>query len=241
MQKAYALALRFGPLVLILAAAAAAVTLGVQDQLTVEALARRHEAMQAFVADHRIVSLALFVAGFALFICLCLPGLSLGAAFAGMLFGWLEGGVAAVAGATLGACIVLVASRRAVGDLSQGRIGAAIVRVEEGLKTHGVLYLMSLRLLVVMPFWLVNLAAGCVRVPLRTYALGTALGIAPALLLYALLGQRLAELLDNGGHADAGFFKQPGVYIPLIALCVLSVGPLAYVALRNRRGGRSRA
>ena len=95
-----------------------------------------------------MLSLALFVASFALFICLCLPGLSLGAAFAGMLFGWLEGGVAAVAGATLGACIVLIASRRAVGDLSQGRLGAAIVRVEEGLKAHGVLYLMSLRLLV---------------------------------------------------------------------------------------------
>jgi uncharacterized membrane protein YdjX (TVP38/TMEM64 family) len=157
-----------------------------------------------------------------------------------MLFGWIEGGIAAVVGATLGACIVLVASRRAVGDLSQGRLGAAIVRVEEGLKSHGVLYLMSLRLLVVMPFWLVNLAAGCVRVPLRTYALGTALGIAPALMLYALLGQRLAELLEAGGRADASFFERPGVYIPLIALCVLSVAPLAYVALRNRRGRQPR-
>ena len=71
--------------------------------------------------------------GFALFICLCLPGLSLGAAFAGMLFGAVEGGLAAVAGATIGASIVLVASRRAVGDLSQGRLGPAIVRVENGL------------------------------------------------------------------------------------------------------------
>ena len=235
MGKVYAWMLRFGPLVLIVAAAGAAITLGIQDQLTVEALGRRHEAIQTFVDDHRMLSLALFVAGFALFICLCLPGLSLGAAFAGMLFGWLEGGIAAVAGATLGACIVLVASRRAVGDLSQGRLGAAIVRVEEGLKRHGVLYLMSLRLLVVMPFWLVNLAAGCVRVPLRTYALGTALGIAPALMLYALLGQRLAELLDSGGRADASFFERPGVYIPLIALCVLSFGPLIVIALRKRR------
>ncbi len=235
MEKAYAWLLRFGPLLLILAAAGAAITLGVQDQLSVDALARRHEAMQAFVADHRIVSLALFTAGFALFICLCLPGLSLGAAFAGMLFGAVEGGLAAVAGATLGASIVLVASRRAVGDLSQGRLGAAIVRIEEGLRRHGILYLMSLRLLVVMPFWLVNLAAGCVRVPLRTYVLGTALGIAPALMLYALLGQQLAELLDSGGRADASFFERPGVYAPLIALCLLSLAPLVVIALRRRR------
>ena len=86
-----------------------------------------------------------------------------------------------------------------------------------------------------MPFWLVNLAAGCVRVPLRTYALGTALGIAPALMLYALLGQRLAELLDSGGRADASFFERPGVYIPLIALSILSFGPLIVVAVRKRR------
>jgi uncharacterized membrane protein YdjX (TVP38/TMEM64 family) len=225
---------------LILVAAAAAISLGVQDQLTVEALAHRHEMLQAYVDAHPALSAVLFVAGFATFICLCLPGLSLGAAFAGMLFGAVEGGLAAIAGATIGASVVLFASRRAVGDLSKGRLGPAITQVENGLREHGLLYLISLRLLVVMPFWLVNLASGCVRVPLRTYAAGTALGIAPALMLYALLGQRLAELLAAGGHADASFFQRPGVYIPLIGLCVLSVAPLAYVALRKRIGRRPR-
>lgn len=239
LTKAYLLALRFGPAALILAAALAAILLGVQDQLTIEAISRRHDALQAYVDAHPMLSAVLFVAGFAVFICLCLPGLSLGAALAGMLFGAVEGGLAAIAGATIGASVVLLASRRAVGDLSNGRLGPAIVRVEKGLRDHGLLYLISLRLLVVMPFWLVNLASGCVRVPLRTYAIGTAIGIAPALMLYALLGQRLAELLDAGGHADAGFFKSPGVYLPLIALCVLSVAPLIVIAMRNRRARRA--
>ena len=227
--------MRFGPLVAILLAAGVALALGVQDHLTIAELSERRQALQAAVAAHPILSLALFVAGFTLFVSLSLPGMSLGAALAGMMFGALQGGPAAIFGATLGASIVLVASRRAAGDLTDGWMGPVVRRVEAGLRDHGLLYLLSVRLVPIMPFWLVNLAAGCVRIPLRTYALGTALGIAPSLMLYAMLGEQIGQIVDKGGRADAAFFQRPAVYIPLICLCFLALGPIAIIRARKRR------
>src|SRR3569623_3595926 len=91
--------IRFGPLAVIGLAAAAAVAAGVPDHLTLAVLAARHEAIRGYAGDHPIVSFALFIAGFSLFICLSLPGLSLGAALAGLMFGAVVGSFAAVAGA----------------------------------------------------------------------------------------------------------------------------------------------
>jgi uncharacterized membrane protein YdjX (TVP38/TMEM64 family) len=228
--------LRFGPLALIGIAAAVAISMGVLDHLTVSELAARHEALGAVAAGHPILSLAAFVAGFSVYICLSLPGLSLGAALAGLMFGAVEGGLAAIAGGTIGATIVLFAARRASGDLSKGWIGRVVRRIDKGIEEHGLLYLLAIRLVPVGPFWLVNLAAGCVRVPLQTYAIGTALGIAPSMFLYAVLGARLGRLLDSGGTVGPDFFAQPAVYIPIGILFVLALIPLAVIVVRSRTG-----
>jgi uncharacterized membrane protein YdjX (TVP38/TMEM64 family) len=232
--------MRFGPLALIAAAAAAAIAGGVLDHLTVAEISARHADLKAAVAAHPIASLAVFVGAFAVFICLSLPGLSLGAALAGLLFGVAEGALAAVVGGTLGATVVVLATRRATGEISGGWLGRMVQRVEAGLREHGLLYLLAVRLVPIGPFWLVNLAAGCVKIPLRTYVIGTALGIAPSMALYALLGQKLGRLLDRGGRADAAFFSQPDVFLPLTALFALAFVPLAIIVIRRRRAAAAR-
>jgi uncharacterized membrane protein YdjX (TVP38/TMEM64 family) len=228
--------MRFGPLALIGLAAAVAVAAGVPHHLTLAELAARHEAIQGYAGAHPILSLAVFVIGFSIFICLSLPGLSLGAALAGLMFGAVEGSLAAVAGGTIGATVVMLTARRASGDLSRGWIGRVVMRIEKGIEQHGMLYLLAVRLTPIGPFWMINLAAGCVRIPLRTYVIGTALGITPAMVLYAVLGARLGRLLDRDEQIDATFFAQPDVYIPLAILFVLALVPLAVIALRHRKG-----
>jgi uncharacterized membrane protein YdjX (TVP38/TMEM64 family) len=228
--------MRFGPLALIALVAAAALCAGVPAHLNVAELAARHAALQELAANHPVASLAVFVVGFSLYICLSLPGLSLGAALAGLMFGAVEGSLAAIAGGTIGASVVLLAARRASGDLSRGWAGRVVKRIEAGIEEHGLLYLLAIRLVPVGPFWLVNLAAGCVRIPLRTYVVGTALGIAPSMLLYAVLGERLNRLLERGEAIDAAFFVQPGVYLPLAILFALALVPLAVIGLQRRMG-----
>ena len=228
--------MRFGPLVVIAAAAAAALWAGVPAHLTLAELAARHATLQDVALSHPIASLAVFVLGFSLYICLSLPGLSLGAALAGLMFGAVEGSLAAIAGGTIGASVVVLAARRASGDLSKGWAGRVVKRIEAGIEQHGLLYLLAIRLVPIGPFWLVNLAAGCVRIPLRTYVVGTALGIAPSMLLYAVLGARLDRLLERGDAIDATFFAQPGVYVPLAILFVLALVPLGVIAVRLRMG-----
>jgi len=57
------------------------------------------------------------------------------------------------------------------------------------MKKHGGhLYLLTLRLMPVFPFFLINILTGLINIPLRTFIWTTSLGIIPGSLVYAFAG-----------------------------------------------------
>jgi uncharacterized membrane protein YdjX (TVP38/TMEM64 family) len=85
----------------------------------------------------------------------------------------------------------------------------------------------------VFPFWLVNLVAAFLDVPLRTFVLGTAIGIIPGAAVYASVGSGIGGLLDRGETPQIGVIFSPPILIPILALAVLSLVPLVYRRLRR--------
>lgn len=226
---------RFAPLALIAAGLAAAFALGLTDYLSFAQLQARREALQAFVAKHRLASVMLFVAVYAAATALSVPGALILTLAGGFLFGTLAGGAAAVVGATLGAILVFLAARSAFGGVLRARAGSAVARVEAGVRENAFSYLLSLRLLPIFPFWLVNLASGFVDIPLRTYALATLLGIIPGTFIYASVGAGLGSVFEGGRELDLGVIFEPRVLLPLVALALLSLAPIAWRRLRRGR------
>jgi uncharacterized membrane protein YdjX (TVP38/TMEM64 family) len=86
----------------------------------------------------------------------------------------------------------------------------------------------------VFPFWLVNLAAAFLGVPLRVFALGTLIGIVPGALIYASVGNGLGAVLDAGGTPDLSIVTRPQVLLPIIGLALLSLVPVLYRRLRRK-------
>jgi len=66
--------------------------------------------------------------------------------------------------------------------------------IDRGLRENGLSYLLFLRLVPAFPFFLVNLACGVTGLPLRTYALGTLIGILPGSLVFVNAGASLAAI-----------------------------------------------
>ena len=62
-----------------------------------------------------------------------------------------------VIGATVGSIAVFLAARYAFRDLFRSRAGTRLARFEEGFRHDDFNYLLSLRLVPVFPFWLVNI------------------------------------------------------------------------------------
>jgi hypothetical protein len=128
-----------------------------------------------------------------------------------------------VLGATAGAVALFAAARSAFGDVLRTRAGPAVGRIAEGVRTNAFSYLLTLRLLPVVPFSVLNLAAGFVDIPLRTYALSTLLGHHPGHLDLRRPGRRpgfglrqrtRAEHRPDLRTADPGPAGAPGGPVP---------------------------
>jgi uncharacterized membrane protein YdjX (TVP38/TMEM64 family) len=99
------------------------------------------------------------------------------------------------------------------------------------LARDGMSYLLFVRLLPVFPFWLVNLTAAVVGLPLRLFIPGTLIGILPVTFIVSSIGAGLGEVLAAGHTPDLSSILAPRILLPLIALAALSLLP---VFLRRR-------
>jgi uncharacterized membrane protein YdjX (TVP38/TMEM64 family) len=115
-----------------------------------------------------------------------------------------------------------------------------VARIEAGVRANAFVYLLILRLIPAVPFWLCNIASGFVAIPMRTYVTATVLGIIPSTFIYASIGAGLGHVFDRGEKPDLSLIMDPEVMLPLIGLAALSCVPVLYHAWRIRRGRRTR-
>ena len=225
---------RFAPLAVIAAGLAAAIAFGWTDYLTLGELRARRDALQALVAAQPVASVAVFMAVYALVVAFSIPGALILTLTGGFLFGTLVGGSATVVAATVGAIAIFLAARTAFGDVLRRRAGPAVARIEEGVRENAFSYVLTLRLLPIFPFWLVNIAAGLVDIPLKTYALATLLGVIPGTFIYSALGAGLGSVFDRKQAPDLGIIFEPQILLPLIGLAVLSLLPVVIRRFRRK-------
>ncbi len=99
-------------------------------------------------------------------------------------------------------------------------------------------YLLFLRLVPLFPFFVVNLVPALLGVGLFDFMLGTALGIIPGTLVYSGVGSGLGEIFAGGGEADLQHIgRDPKVWLPMAALALLALVPVAYKRWRARSAG----
>ncbi len=225
---------RFAPLGLIGAAIAAAFALGVDEYLSFEVLRDNRAFLAAFVHDNALLAAAVFIAGYAAATALSLPGGAILSIAAGFLFGTLFGTLWVVIAATLGAVGIFLAARTALGDVLKAKAGPWLKKMEQGFNENALSYLLVLRLVPLFPFFVVNLVPAFLGVPLRTYALGTVLGIIPGTFVFVSVGAGLGSVFDRGGAFSPASALTPEVITALVGLSVLSLVPAAYKKLKSR-------
>jgi uncharacterized membrane protein YdjX (TVP38/TMEM64 family) len=199
--------------------------------LSMEALARHHEALAGLVARHGALAVAGFVALYVVVVALSLPGATVMTVTGGMLFGPLAGAGLAAASATMGAALVFLLARRIVGPEGLAKLGPLAGRIAAGVRRDAVPYLLSLRLVPLFPFVLVNLVPAFCGVGLRVFVLTTMVGILPATFVFALAGAGLGDVLAAGGSFEIGAVLTPQLLGALGGMAALA---LATIPLRRR-------
>ena len=222
------------PLILLALAALMAWRAGLVGELSWAALGRHQAALRALVGAHPLAAPIVFLGFYALVVAFSVPESALVTVTAGLLFGPLLGGALAVLGATLGAVLLFLIARTALADVVARRARGLIARIRPGLERDGFSYLLALRLLPVVPFWLVNLGAALCGMRLFPYAAATLLGIVPATFVFAWIGAGVGDVLAAGGRPDLRLIVSPAVLGPLAALAALSLAPVVWRHFRRR-------
>jgi uncharacterized membrane protein YdjX (TVP38/TMEM64 family) len=141
----------------------------------------------------------------------------------GLLFGIWVGTALAAAAATTGACLLFLAVRMALAPVVARRAGRLVEKLRPGLERDGGWYLLSLRLLPIVPYWLGTIAPALVGMRLLPFVVGTALGILPGTAVFAGLGAGLDDLFAHGETPDLSAVLSPAMLLPLAGLAVLSL------------------
>jgi phosphatidylserine/phosphatidylglycerophosphate/cardiolipin synthase-like enzyme/uncharacterized membrane protein YdjX (TVP38/TMEM64 family) len=148
-------------------------------------------------------------------------------------FGLWPGLAYAAIGALVSALLTYLVGRHMGTGLLRRLLGPRINRISRGIAKNGIMAVTMVRLMPVAPFTLVNLVAGAIRIPLLDYMVGTALGLAPGLILMTALGDRLLRIMSDPSAADI-----LGFVAVLLAWGALSYGLQSLVKwARARMGG----
>lgn len=222
---------RAAPLLILLAVIVLVIASGVGRYLNLDALAENEARLQQAVSAQPILAFAVFVLIYALATAASLPGASLLTLAGGLMFGTWIGGSATAIGATIGAVGVFLAVRTSFGAALKRKAEASGGRLKslmDGLQKGAFGYILTLRLIPLFPFWLVNIACALAHAPLRAYTLATLLGILPATFIYSGIGAGLGAVIRQGGQPDLGIILKPEIFGPLLGLGLLSLGGTLY-------------
>jgi uncharacterized membrane protein YdjX (TVP38/TMEM64 family) len=209
---------------------------GVASDLNWGTLARHQSELLALVGAHPLAAPVAYVLLYAIIAALAVPEAAVVTICGGLLFGPMVGGALAVAGATLGAVVLFVVARTALADMIARRARGLVERLRPRLQRDGFSYILALRLLPAVPFWLINVAAPLCGMRLFPFAAATLLGIIPATFVFAWMGAGVGTVLAAGGKPDVMLIFSPQILGPLVALALLALSPVLLRYFWSRRG-----
>ncbi len=206
--------------------------------LTLDQLRVHQERLREFVMEHPLWAILGFIAFYVIVVVLSLPAASFLTVTGGFMFGWAEGALWAVTGATLGATLLFLIAKSSFGEYLASRAGPWVQRARQSFSKNCWTYMFMLRLVPAVPFFIANLLPAFLGVSLFCYVVTTFFGIMPGGLVYALIGAGLEEALVSG--APLSFHSLDDLLtakmkIGLLALGALSILPLIINFMRKRK------
>jgi pyruvate/2-oxoglutarate dehydrogenase complex dihydrolipoamide dehydrogenase (E3) component/uncharacterized membrane protein YdjX (TVP38/TMEM64 family) len=187
--------------------------------LTLDNLKASRDALQAHVQAQPLGTAALFFAVYVAAAALSIPGALILTLAAGAMFGLGWGLLLVSFASSLGATLAFLAARYLLRDTIQARFGSALAPINEGVRKDGTFYLLTLRLVPVFPFWLINLLMGLTPMGAGRFYAVSQVGMLAGTVVYVNAGTQLAAIQSPGDILSPGLlgsFVLLGLF-PLLA------------------------
>jgi uncharacterized membrane protein YdjX (TVP38/TMEM64 family) len=190
--------------------------------LSLTALKENRDGLLAFTEANFAAAVGIFIIAYAIVTGLSLPGAVILTLAGGFLFGAVGATLFVNIGATTGATLAFLTARYLLRDSVELKFGKWLGPFQEGFAKNAFSYLLTLRLIPLFPFFVVNLVSGLTRVNVWTYVAATAIGIIPGSFVYAYAGRQLGTINSLKEIAS------PNIIGAFVLLGLLALVPVVY-------------
>ena len=185
--------------------------------LTLDSLKHHQGDLAAYRNLHPFTTSAVYVAIYITVAALSLPGAALMTLTGGAIFGLIWGTALANIAASIGATLAFLSARFLFAETIERKFANQISAINQGIDKDGAFYLFSLRLVPVVPFFVINVVMGLTRLPVWTFFWVSAVGMLGGAAVYANAGTQLAQI---NNLSDIASFKL------LLSFALLGIFPI---------------
>ncbi len=190
----------------------------------------QQSAFAALYEQRPVMVTAVFVAIYVLITALSLPGAAIMTLAGGASFGLVWGTIVVSFASTLGATLAMLAARYLLRDSIESRFGQKLAEVNKGIEKEGALYLFTLRLVPLIPFFALNLLMGLTKMKTWTFFWVSQLGMFAGTVAYVNAGTEIAKITSLRSILSPGLLGS-FVLLGLLPLVIKKV--LDYVKRRK--------
>lgn len=183
---------------IVLIAIAALLVTQFSQYLTLDVAKAKQAELANYIYAHLLQAALIYFVVYVLLTAFSIPGATVVTLLGAALFGfWLSLLLASFA-STIGATLAFLSSRFLLRDWVQAKFADKLQTINQGIERDGAFYLLSLRLIPIFPFFLINLVMGLTPISTWRYYWVSQLGMLPGTAVYLNAGTQLAEISSLG-------------------------------------------
>lgn len=200
--------------------------------LTFNTIRTYHAQAQEWTVLHYLPAVSLYVLTLTVLIACGIPCATILTLLGGFLFGTIAI-LYAILGITFGGILLFFAIRTAFGARIAEKSTGWVKKLEHGFQQNAFSYLLMLRLVPILPCWIINVSAGALNVRVNTFVGATVIGIFPATIIYVMVGRGLDKFFSAEQSPNLSMVLTPSIFFPLLGLAILSLFPVFYKVLKK--------
>lgn len=164
--------------------------------LTLEFLKSQQQAIQVYYHSNPVSALMLYMLIYIVVTALSLPGATVLGLAGGAIFGLGWGVVTVSIASTIGATGAFLAARFLFRDIVERKFEGHLKAINAGLAKNGIFYLFTLRLVPIVPFFMINLLMGITAIHTKTFFWVSQLGMLAGTVVYVNAGTQLGKMIS---------------------------------------------
>ena len=169
------------------------------DQLTLDNAKAQQAELALFIEQNFIIAAASYFFAYIAITAFSIPGATVVTLLGAALFGFWTSIILVSFASTLGATLAFLSSRFLLRDWVQRKFGDKLSAINQGVENDGSFYLLSLRLIPIFPFFLINLLMGLTPLSTARFYLASQIGMLPGTVVYLNAGTQLAQIESLSG------------------------------------------